>query len=288
MKILDGKKVSLSEEVKLTERIKTFSRAPELAIVMVGEREDSKAYVKQKIKMAERIGAKARLFTFPDNVTETKLVEEIEFLNSNDEIDGIILQLPIPNHLNSREIIDHISPLKDVDGLTTLNQGKLLTGNAEAFMPATARGVITLLKSSGVSLLGKRVVVLGRSLLVGRPVALLAEREGATIIQCHSKTKKCKELTQLADILIAALGKPKFIDETYVKKGQVVVDVGITVLEKKGEKKLVGDVDFEKVSNIVKMISPVPGGVGPMTVISLFENVCDAYEKTQIEKKGEK
>lgn len=278
MKILDGKKISLAEEVKLTERIKAFSCSPELAIVMVGEREDSKAYINQKIKMAERIGAKARLFTFPENVTEVKLVEEIESLNLNDEIDGIILQLPLPAHLAPRIIIDHISPQKDVDGLTTLNQGKLLTGDTEAFMPATARGVISLLKNSGVSLLGKRVVVLGRSLLVGRPVALLAEKESATIIQCHSKTKKLPELTQLADILIVAVGKPKFINDKYVKKGQVVVDVGITVLEKKGEKKLVGDVDFEKVSNIVKMISPVPGGVGPMTVVSLFENLCDAYE----------
>lgn len=282
MKILDGKKVSLAEEVKLTQRIKAISRPPELAILMVGERADSKTYVKQKIKMAERIGAKARLFTFPENVTEAELVEEIESLNSNDEIDGIILQLPLPAHLAPRIIIDHISPQKDVDGLTTLNQGKLLTSGAEAFMPATARGIITLLKNSGVSLLGKRVVVLGRSLLVGRPAALLAEREGATIIQCHSKTKKLPELTQLADILIVAVGKPKFINEKYVKKGQVVVDVGITVLEKKGERKLVGDVDFEKVSNIVKMISPVPGGVGPMTVVSLFENLCDACEMRDV------
>ena len=279
MKILDGKKVSLAEETKLIQRIKKYSRAPELAILVVGEREDSKAYVKQKIRMAERIGAKVRFFSFPENISEKKLIQEIESLNLNEGIDGIILQLPIPSHLMSRAIIDHISFSKDVDGLTTFNQGKILTGNNEVFMPATARGVITLLKNSGVSLLRKRVVVLGRSLLVGRPVALLAEREGATIIQCHSKTKKPEELTQLADILIVAVGKAKFLNEKYVKKGQVVVEVGITAVEKKGEKKLVGDVDFEKVSKIVKMISPVPGGVGPMTVVSLFENLCDAYER---------
>ena len=278
MKILDGKKVSLAEELNLVERVRSFSRTPELAILMVGERADSKTYVKQKMRMAERIGAKTRLFSFPDNVTEEKLIEEIESLNSNGEVDGIILQLPLPAHLAPRVIIDRISPSKDVDGLTTLNQGKLLTGGAEAFTPATARGVITLLKNSGVGLLGKRVVVLGRSLLVGRPVALLAEKEGATIIQCHSKTKKLSELTQLADVLIVAVGKPKFITEKHVKKGQVVIDVGITAVEKKGEKKLVGDIDFEKVSKIVKTISPVPGGVGPMTVVSLFENLCDAYE----------
>ena len=281
MKIIDGKKVSLLKEAELIKRIKDFPRSPELAILMVGERADSNTYEKQKIKAAERIGIKTRLFTFPTSVTKEEVIQEIEKLNRNKNIDGIILQLPLPAQLTARTIIDHIHPSKDVDGLTTLNQGKLLTGDV-AFAPATARGVVSLLKGSNVSLVGKRVVVVGRSLLVGRPAALLLEKEGGTIIQCHSKTRKLAELTKLADILVVAVGKPKFITEKYVKREQVVVDVGITVVEKKGIKRLVGDVDFEKVSKMVKMISPVPGGVGPMTVVSLFENLCDAYERKEI------
>jgi methylenetetrahydrofolate dehydrogenase (NADP+) / methenyltetrahydrofolate cyclohydrolase len=278
MKLLDGKKTAKIKEGELVKRVKAFKKAPELAIILVGEREDSKAYVKQKIKTAGRIGIKTHLFSFEEKIKQEGLIEVIKELNLNKEINGIIVQMPLPSHLNTRAVLDTISPTKDVDGLTTLNQGKILTGDSTAFIPATARGIISLLTLSNISLLGKRVTVLGRSLLVGRPVALLAERFGATVIQCHSKTKKLDELTKLADILIVAIGKPKFINSKFVKKGQVVVDVGITVQIKKGQKVLAGDVDFEKVSKIVKAISPVPGGVGPMTVISLLENVCDARE----------
>jgi 5,10-methylene-tetrahydrofolate dehydrogenase/methenyl tetrahydrofolate cyclohydrolase len=278
MKILDGKKTAKIKENELLKRVKGFSSVPELAIILVGDREDSKTYVKKKIKTAGRIGIKTHFFSFEEKIKQDGLIEVIEELNSNKNINGIIVQMPLPAHLNTRLVLDAISPSKDVDGLTTLNQGKILTGDTSVFMPATARGVISLITLNNVSLLGKRVVVIGRSLLVGRPTALLAEKYGATVIQCHSKTKKLEELTKLADILIVAVGKPKFIGQKFVKKGQVVVDVGITVKEKNGKRILVGDVDFEKVSKIVKMISPVPGGVGPMTVISLLENVCDARE----------
>jgi methylenetetrahydrofolate dehydrogenase (NADP+)/methenyltetrahydrofolate cyclohydrolase len=280
MKILDGKKTARIKEGELLKRVKSFKKAPQLAIILVGDREDSKTYVKQKIKTADRLDIKTHLFSFEEKIKQTGLIEIIDELNLNKDIDGIIVQMPLPTHLNTRAVLDAISPKKDVDGLTTLNQGKILVGDPTAFIPATARGIISLLTLSGVSLLGKRVVVLGRSLLVGRPVSLLAEKNGATIIQCHSKTKKLEELTKLADILIVAIGKPKFITTKHVKKGQVVVDVGITIQIKKGQKVLVGDVDFEKVSKIVKAISPVPGGVGPMTVISLLENVCDAHLST--------
>lgn len=277
MKILDGKKTAKIKEVELIKRVKAFKGAPQLAIVLVGDREDSKTYVKQKMNVADRLGIKTHFFSFEQKIKQAGLIEVIDELNSNKNIDGIIVQMPLPAHINTRVVLDSISPKKDVDGLTTINQGKILTGDATAFIPATARGIVSLLTLNSIPLLGKRVVVVGRSLLVGRPVALLAEQYGATIIQCHSKTKKLNELTKLADILIVATGKPKFINEKYVRKGQVIVDVGITVKEKKGKKTLVGDVDFEKVSKIVKAISPVPGGVGPMTVISLLENVCDSY-----------
>ena len=278
MKILDGKKTAKIKEAELTERIKDFKSAPQLAIILVGDREDSKTYVKQKINTALRLGIKIHLFSFNEKIKQDVLIKKIEELNLNKEINGIIVQMPLPYNIKIRAVLDTISPLKDVDGLTTLNQGKILTGDESAFAPATARGIISLLTLNGISFLGKRVVVVGRSLLVGRPVALLAERNGATIIQCHSKTKKLSELTSLADILIVSIGRPKFIGLKHVKKGQVVVDVGITVSEKKGKKILIGDVDFEKVSKIVKAISPVPGGVGPMTVISLLENVVDGYQ----------
>jgi len=280
MKILDGKKTAKIKESELLKRVKSFKKAPQLAIILVGEREDSKTYVKQKIKTAGRIGIQTHLFSFEEKMKQEGLIEVIKELNSRKDIDGIIVQMPLPAHLNPRITLDTILSSKDVDGLTTLNQGKILTGDTTAFIPATARGVIFLLTLNGVSLLGKKVTVVGRSLLVGRPTALLAERCGATVIQCHSKTKKLEELTKLADILIVAVGKPKFITTKHVKKGQVVVDVGITIQEKRGQRILVGDVDFEKVSKIVKAISPVPGGVGPMTVISLLENVCDAYGAT--------
>lgn len=278
MKIIDGKSLSLKIENSLCGRVATFSRPPLLAIVMVGERPDSQAYVKQKMKAVERVGMQAKLFSFTDDVSSKILSDTIGKLNDSKEVDGIIVQLPLPTYINAREVIDSIIPQKDVDGLTTINQGKFITG-AKAFSPATARGVMTLLQESGVSLEGKRVAVVGRSLLVGKPVALLAEREGATVIQCHSKTRKLQELTNLADVLIVAAGKPKLISSKHVHKGQVVIDVGITAVVKRGNKTLEGDVDFEKVSEIVKAISPVPGGVGPMTVVSLLENVCDAYEE---------
>ena len=280
MKILDGKKTAQGIEAKLLKKISSYVRAPQLAIILVGERLDSLTYVRQKTKTAERLGISIRLFHFENNISEKRLMQEVEVLNAEQDVDGIIVQLPLPSHINPRTIINRIDPTKDVDGLTTLNQGKLLTGEP-AFSPATARGVISLLKENGISLLGKRVTVVGRSLLVGRPVALLAEREGATVIQCHSKTKKIEELTQIADVLIVATGKPKLISLKHIRKGQVVVDVGISVVERKGGRTLVGDVDFEKVSKVVKAISPVPGGVGPMTVISLFENVTQAFEARQ-------
>ena len=280
MKILDGKKTAQGIEAKLLKKISSYVRAPQLAIILVGERLDSLTYVRQKTKTAERLGISIRLFHFENNISEKRLMQEVEVLNAEQDVDGIIVQLPLPSHINPRTIINRIDPTKDVDGLTTLNQGKLLTGEP-AFSPATARGVISLLKENGISLLGKRVTVVGRSLLVGRPVALLAEREGATVIQCHSKTKKIEELTQIADVLIVATGKPKLISLKHIRKGQVVVDVGISVVERKGGRTLVGDVDFEKVSKVVKAISPVPGGVGPMTVISLFENVTQAFEASQ-------
>ena len=208
MNILDGRKTAKIKEQELLNRVKSFSAAPELAIILVGNREDSKTYVKQKIKTAERLGIKTHLFSFDVEIDESSMLEKIEELNKDKSVNGVIVQMPLPPHINTRVVLDKIHPSKDVDGLTTLNQGKILTGDKSAFIPATARGIVSLLTISGISLFGKKVVVVGRSLLVGRPVALLSERYGATVIQCHSKTKKISELTLMADILIVAIGKP--------------------------------------------------------------------------------
>ncbi|KKU50288.1 MAG: hypothetical protein A3F53_02720 [Candidatus Zambryskibacteria bacterium RIFCSPHIGHO2_12_FULL_48_10] len=260
--ILDGKKLSGKIASNLEGKISKLRKKPKLVIVQVGSTEESNRYIRRKIIFGERIGAEVAHRKYPTGITEKKLISEIGLLNSDRKIHGIIVQLPLPSHLDQGRIIGALDPVKDVDGFHGL------------FTPATAKGVIVMLDNYKVEIAGKKAVVVGKSELVGKPIALALLRSGATVTVCHKQTKNLKRETIQADILVVAAGHPKLITKSHVKKGAVVIDVGINVL-KNG--KLSGDVDFKKVSKIVRAISPVPGGIGPMTVASLFENLLEAY-----------
>lgn len=263
LKILDGKIIRDEIITKLKKEIGAFLTKPILAIIQIGDLEESNKYIKAKKSFAEKIGVEVRHIKFVDDISQNEIIVEIQRLNQEEVISGIILQLPIPKNLNSLEIIETINPQKDVDGLTLLTK----------FTPATARGVLTLLDYYKIDVVGKRVVVMGRSKLVGLPIAKALQERGAEVSIVHSKTENSREITKQADILIVAIGKPNLIDETYVKEGQVVIDIGINF---QGER-LVGDVNLERVKNIVTAITPVPGGVGPLTVASLFENLLNIF-----------
>lgn len=230
-----------------------------LTIIQVGDRPDSISYISAKNKFALEIGAKTELIKFPITVTQSEILNAIKTSNS----EGIILQLPIPDHLDKRELLDAIDPMKDVDGL---GRGR--------HIPATARGIKELLSFYSISLKDKKVVVMGRSDLVGKPIAAMCEKEGAQVTVCHRETENIPAITQQADILIVAIGQPKHVTAEYVRPGQIIIDVGIN----RTEEGIVGDVDFDAVAPIVQAITPVPGGVGQMTVLGLFENLADAIK----------
>ncbi len=290
--LLFGTVVRDARLARLKGLIADCKKIPTLAILQVGNLSESNAYIGRKKQFAEKIGAKVLHVKFSEKVTDDELIRKIGELNNNSEISGIILQLPIPKSLSKQKIIDAIYVSKDVDGLTSVNKKLFEMGDSRAVIPATARGVFSLLKAYKISVARKKVTVIGRSALVGSPIATLLEKEGAVVTVCHSKTENIPEKSRNADILIVAVGKPRFVTADFVSPGQVVVDVGInsaqsdtdgaSFAEKLEEeipaKIIVGDVDFEAVKNIVSAISPVPGGVGPMTVLSLFENLISAYE----------
>ncbi len=267
MLLLDGRKAKESYVEQLIERVKTLPFSPCLVIIQVGDRPDSDAFIKSKKVFAQKIGAKEIHVKLPATISQDEVLETIEKYNYDDSVHGIIVQLPLPAHLNPDEIIEAIYPNKDTDGLTEHTD----------FMPATARGIRDLLHFYKIELKNKNVTVVGQSKLVGRPITSMCEKEGAHVISCDSKTKNLSEKTKIADIVIVAIGKPKFITNEYLKEGQIVIDVGITRIE---ESFLVGDVDFENVKDIVSAITPVPGGVGQMTVLALFENLIDACYNT--------
>lgn len=263
LKILDGKIIRDEIIIKLKNKIESFDSKPTLAIIQIGNLEESNKYIKAKKSFSEKIGAEVRHIQFADTISQDEIIVEIQRLNQDQTVSGIILQLPIPNNLNSLEIIEAIDPRKDVDGLTLLTK----------FIPATAKGILNLIDYYKIELKDKKVVIMGRSKLVGQPTAKALSSRGVEVSVVHSKTENPKETTRTADILIVAIGKAGLVDETYVSSGQIVIDVGINMQSGK----LVGDVDFEKVKNIVSAITPVPGGVGPLTVASLFENLVEAY-----------
>ncbi|MDO8430733.1 MAG: bifunctional 5,10-methylenetetrahydrofolate dehydrogenase/5,10-methenyltetrahydrofolate cyclohydrolase [Candidatus Taylorbacteria bacterium] len=263
MILIDGRKAREHYMPILCDKIKALSTIPQLVIIQVGSRADSDAFIKAKKSFALKIGVKEVHVQLDQKVSEKEVIKVIKKYNKDKSIQGIIVQLPLPSHLNPDTIINNIDLKKDVDGLTP----------ETLFMPATARGISELLDFYKISLKNKKVAMLGRSKLVGTPIAEMCRKKGAHVTVCHKETKNIPEITKKADIIIVAIGQPKFIDEKYLSKNQIVIDVGIT---RDLEEGLVGDVDFEKVKNTVAMISPVPGGVGQMTVLALFENLIDA------------
>ena len=274
-KLIDGKVIStqIKEEIKSKmEQMKAEGKEVTLAVIQVGNDPASSVYVGNKKKACEYVGFRSLSHELPEETTQEQLLNLIDSLNKAEDVDGILVQLPLPKHLNEDEVIEAISPKKDVDGFHVVNTGNLWIGE-EGFVSCTPAGIIELLKRSGVEMTGKECVIVGRSNIVGKPMAALMLRENATVTICHSKTANLKEVTKRADILIVAMGKPKFITAEYVKEGATVIDVGIHRLE---GKKLCGDVDFESVEPIAGQITPVPGGVGPMTIAMLMKNCLEA------------
>lgn len=281
---IDGRIVRESLVQKIQAKIAGFSFKPTLAIIQVGAREDSSAFIRAKKLFAEKIGVGERHIQVNQNISQNDLLKIVGECNADKSIQGIIVQLPLPAHLDQNVIIDAISPDKDADGITSTNVSKWKKGDKSAIWPATARGVRELLEYYKISLKGKNVVVVGRSPLVGQPLESMCLSEGAKVTVCHSQTPDTASVTRKADIIITAVGKINLITADHVSKDQVVIDVGINTIqgnkldEEVTGRKLVGDVDFDNVSQIVKAISPVPGGVGPMTVLCLFENLLDLCE----------
>lgn len=283
--ILDGRIVRDQIQSKLKGIISGFtSISLKLAIVQIGDREDSNAYIAQKKKFADSIGATVLHKRFNENVSMEEVVRYIKELNQDPGVHGIIIQLPVPKTIDPQDLIEEIDPKKDVDGLTSANLKLLWTNKPGGFVPATAKGIFTLLDHYQIPLKGKKITVIGRSVLVGKPAVLAALNRDATVTVCHSETCNLSESTKTADILIVATGQPKLVGVEHVSLGQVVVDVGINTVsgesfeEEIEGKKFVGDVDFDKVKDVVGAITPVTGGVGPMTVASLFQNLLKAYE----------
>lgn len=274
---IDGKAVSgqMKDEVKAqVEEYKKEGIEVTLAVILVGNDPASTVYVGNKKKACEYVGIRSLSYELPEETTQEELLSLIEELNHRADVNGILVQLPLPKHLNEEEVLLAISPLKDVDGFHPENVGNLSIGR-KGFVSCTPAGVIELLRRTGIEMEGKECVVLGRSNIVGKPMAMLMLRENATVTVCHSRTKNLKEVTKRADILIVAIGKPCFITADYVKEGATVIDVGI---HRKEDKKLCGDVAFAEVEPIAGAITPVPGGVGPMTIAMLMKNCVESVK----------
>lgn len=286
-KILDGLKVSQEVKNEIKQEVETIvkngGKAPHLAAILVGENGASKAYVNSKVKDCKEVGFASSLIKFPDTISEEELLAKIEELNNNPDVDGFIVQLPLPKHMNQEKIIMAIDPSKDVDGFHPENFGKMAL-EMEAFLPATPFGILELLERYQIDTKGKHCVVIGRSRIVGKPMSILMGRKGfpgnSTVTLTHSYTPDVAEFTKEADIVITALGDPFFLKSEMIKEGAVVIDVGITRVNDDSEKgyKLVGDVDFEDCEKKASYITPVPGGVGPMTRAMLMKNTLLAYK----------
>lgn len=272
--IMDGKATAEKIRAGIKAEVANIKTKPGLAAVLVGENPASKAYVEIKRKTCDEVGIYSELYKLPEETTEKELLQLIDKLNKSEKIHGILVQLPLPQHIREEKVLSAIALEKDVDGFSPVNVGRLFSGN-EAVVPCTPKGVIRLLEEYGIELAGKNAVVIGRSNIVGKPTALLLLNRNATVTLCHSKTKNLIQYTKNADILVVAVGKPKLITADMVNEGAVVIDVGINRIDGK----LVGDVDFESVRKKASYITPVPGGVGPMTVAMLIENTLDRYKE---------
>ncbi|MDM5189902.1 bifunctional methylenetetrahydrofolate dehydrogenase/methenyltetrahydrofolate cyclohydrolase FolD [Bacillus sp. DX4.1] len=273
--VAEKKRVQLKEEVV---KLKEQGIVPGLAVILVGEDPASHSYVKGKEKGCEQVGIYSELIEFPDTITEERLLAEIDRLNEDDRINGILVQLPLPKHVEEKAIIERISPEKDVDGFHPISVGRMMTGQ-DTFLPCTPHGIVELVKETNLDISGKHVVVIGRSNIVGKPVGQLFLNENATVTYCHSKTKNIKELSKLADILIVAVGRAKMVTADYIKEGAVVIDVGVNRLD---TGKLCGDVDFENVLDVAGYITPVPKGVGPMTITMLLHNTVESAKRAGV------
>ncbi len=278
--LIDGKAISQEIKAELKEKVESLRQQGIeicMAVIQVGSDAASSVYVNNKEKACAYIGIRSLAYRLPEETTEEELLKLVRELNAREDVNGILVQLPLPRQINEEKILLTIDPSKDVDGFHPMNVGNLSIGRP-GFVSCTPAGVIQLLKRSGIEIEGKECVVLGRSNIVGKPMAMLLLRENATVTVCHSRTRNLKEITRRADILIVAVGKPKFIDADYVKEGAVVIDVGI---HRNEDHKLCGDVDFESVASHVSAITPVPGGVGPMTIAMLMNNCVESIEKSR-------
>ena len=295
MQLLDGKKVATEIKAEIAAEVRELKlmgkKIPHLAAILVGEDGASQTYVNSKVKSCEEVGFKSTLVRLSKDITEHELLTQINILNNDDAIDGFIVQLPLPKHINEDNILLAVAPHKDVDGFHPMNVGRM-TLNLPTYLPATPKGILEILKRYNITTEGKHCVVIGRSNIVGLPMSILMARKSkignCTVTLCHSKTANLKEETLRADIIIAALGKSEFLKADMVKKGTVVIDVGITRVAdstKKSGYKLLGDVDFKNVSTKCSYITPVPGGVGLMTVVSLLQNTLSAAKGEFYEKK---
>ena len=276
MEVIDGKKIAAQVKQELADEVKRMKAAgaktPHLVAVLVGNDPASETYVASKVKACQEVGFKSTEMRYSADITEEQLLAVVDKLNQDADVDGYIVQLPLPRHISEHKVLMAIDPDKDVDGFHPQSVGALSIGQP-GFVSCTPAGVIQLLKRTGVEIDGKECVIVGRSNIVGKPMALLMLRENATVTVCHSHTKDLKEVTKRADILIVAIGKPKFITKEYVKEGAVVIDVGI---HRVADGKLCGDVDYDDVASITHAITPVPGGVGPMTIAMLMNNCVEA------------
>lgn len=277
-KRIDGKEIALEikEEIKefVNKRKENNLNVPKVASILVGNDGGSLFYLNNQEKVATSLGMEFEKVHLNEEVTEEELINKIDKLNNDNTVSGIILQLPLPKHIDEKKVISAISPKKDVDCLTFVNQGKLYMGE-DTFMPCTPKSVLTILKSLNINLEGMEVVVIGRSNIVGKPAGALLLKENCTVTMCHSRTKNLREVCKRADILVVAIGKAKFVDESFVKDGAIVIDVGTNSVEGK----IIGDVDFDKVIDVASFVTPVPGGVGALTTTLLMKNACEAIEK---------
>jgi len=278
--IIDGKKISAVLREKLKEKVSklksTYNAVPGLTVILVGEDPPSKIYVKNKEKSAIEVGINSEVIRYQDNVEEKVVLNKIKELNENDKVSGILVQLPLPKHIDKRKVIETINPNKDVDGLHPMNVGNLSSGY-DSMVPCTPLGCYLLIKDVEKDLNGKHAVVIGRSNLNGKPMTQLLLKENCTVTITHSKTKDLKAECKRADIIVAAVGRPKLVKADWVKKDAIVIDVGIN----KTDTGLVGDVDFEEVSKVAKAVTPVPGGVGPMTIACLLSNTVECFKKVR-------
>ena len=280
MEILDGKYTSSVMLQNLKTEIQKYlqegRRAPRIDILLVGDDYASQMYVNMKEKKALDLGILVNIHTFDKDISQAQLIKLIKELNNENEVDGIMVQLPMPEHISESEVLESILPSKDVDGLTSTNLGKLFKNDSSAIAPATAKGVIKLLDNYDVQIEGKRAVVIGRGDISGLPIAAMLQNRNATVTICHSHTQELKDICKDADILVSSIGRAEYINSEYVKNGSVVIDVGTN---RNSEGKLVGDVDFNSVKDIAEYITPVPGGVGPMTIACLFDNLIEMYKR---------